>query len=34
MKALFLAAAALILGIALVLPPVAQAAELKVLAGG
>jgi molybdate transport system substrate-binding protein len=34
MKASFLAAAALMLGMALVLPPVAKAAELKVLAGG
>jgi molybdate transport system substrate-binding protein len=34
MKASFLAAAALMLGMALVLPPVAEAAELKVLAGG
>jgi molybdate transport system substrate-binding protein len=34
MKASFLAAAALLLGMALVLPPVAKAAELKVLAGG
>jgi molybdate transport system substrate-binding protein len=34
MKASFLTATALILGLALVLPPVAKAAELKVLAGG
>src|SRR5215475_829875 len=34
MKASFLTAAALVLGIALALPPVAEAAELKVLAGG
>jgi molybdate transport system substrate-binding protein len=34
MKASFLTAAALMLGMALVLPPVAKAAELKVLAGG
>jgi molybdate transport system substrate-binding protein len=34
MKASFLAAAALMLGMAIVLPPVAKAAELKVLAGG
>jgi molybdate transport system substrate-binding protein len=34
MKASFLTAATLMLGLALVLPPVAKAAELKVLAGG
>jgi molybdate transport system substrate-binding protein len=34
MKVSFLTATALILGLALVLPPVAEAAELKVLAGG
>ena len=34
MKASFLAAAALMLSMAFVLPPVAKAAELKVLAGG
>ena len=34
MKVSFLTATALILGLALVLPPVAKAAELKVLAGG
>jgi len=34
MKASFLTAAGLMLGMALVLPPVAKAAELKVLAGG
>jgi hypothetical protein len=34
MKASLLTAGTLILGLALALPPVAKAAELKVLAGG